>query len=244
MLASWAKMSKWKGVDGPASPFWRILVQRNSSCLSTGCLVDCSTLFSIGWGELATSWPYYFKYYLPNRVFDVEGALVSAAKADSFSLELVRIETPSSVSLVEMLTTLIEDALAFSLDFLFVTVVHCWILTMLGWTHIVSPCGVGTWTRPFSFLLWGLVLITFSSLFEMGTTHVCAIGRSRLNWWGAVYIILAVTFFRFTQSFSTFVLIRAWSHHWKCNNSWSSVPTSCDINSSWDHQSFSPLQDV
>jgi len=62
---------------------------------------------------------------LSDRVFDVEGALVSAAKADSSSSELVRIATPSSVSLVEMLTILLEDALAFSLDFLFVIIVHC-----------------------------------------------------------------------------------------------------------------------
>ena len=51
-------------------------------------------------------------------------APVSAAKADSSSPELVRDVTSSSVSLVEMLTTLLEDALALPLDFLFVTVVH------------------------------------------------------------------------------------------------------------------------
>jgi len=78
-------------------------------------------------------------------------APVSAAKADSSSPELVRDVTFSSVSLVEMLTTLLEDALVLPLDFLIMIVVHCWLLTMSGWTHIVSPRGVGTGTRPFSF---------------------------------------------------------------------------------------------
>ena len=48
---------------------------------------------------------------------------MSAAMADSSSPELVRVVTPSLVFLVKMLTTLLEDALAFPLDFLFVTVV-------------------------------------------------------------------------------------------------------------------------
>ena len=67
------------------------------------------------------------------------GVLISAIRADSSSLELVREATSFSVSLVEMLTTLLEDALALPLDFLLVTVVHCWLLTMSGWTYIVSP---------------------------------------------------------------------------------------------------------
>jgi len=46
-------------------------------------------------------------YCLPDQVFDVGGAPVSAAKADSSSPELVRDTTSSSVSLVEMLTTLL-----------------------------------------------------------------------------------------------------------------------------------------
>jgi len=62
-----------------------------------------------GWGELVIGSPYYFKYCLPARVFDVEGAPMSAAKADSTSPELMRKEIPSSISLVEMLITLLED---------------------------------------------------------------------------------------------------------------------------------------
>jgi len=76
---------------------------------------------------------------------------MSAAKADSSSPELVREVTSSSVSLVEILTTLLEDVLALPLDFLLVTVIHCWLLTMSGWTHIVSPRVVGTKMRSFSF---------------------------------------------------------------------------------------------
>jgi len=49
---------------------------------------------------------------------------VSAAKTDSSSHELVRDVTSSSVSLVKMLITLLEDALVLPLDFLFVTFVH------------------------------------------------------------------------------------------------------------------------
>jgi len=55
---------------------------------------------------------------------------VSAAKADSSSSELVREATYFSISLIEILTTLLEDALTLSLDFLLMTVVHCWLCTM------------------------------------------------------------------------------------------------------------------
>ena len=68
--------------------------------------------------------PYCFKYCLPDRVFDMKEAPVSVVKVDSSSPELVREAMPSSISLVETLTTLLEDALAFLLDFLFVTVIH------------------------------------------------------------------------------------------------------------------------
>jgi len=64
---------------------------------------------------------------------------VSATKTDSSSPEIVREATYSSVFHVEILTTLLEDALALPLDFLLVTVVHCWLCIILGWTHIVSP---------------------------------------------------------------------------------------------------------
>jgi len=64
---------------------------------------------------------------------------VSAAKTDSFSPELVGEVTSSLVSLVEIPATLLEDALALPLEFLFVIVVYCWLSTMSGWTHIVSP---------------------------------------------------------------------------------------------------------
>jgi len=101
--------------------------------------VDCSIISSAGYGEFATGSPYCFRYYLPDRVFDVGGMLVSATRADSSSPELVREATFFSVSLVEILTTLLEDALALPLDFLLVTVVRCWLSTMSGWTHIVSP---------------------------------------------------------------------------------------------------------
>ena len=47
---------------------------------------------------------------------------MSAVKTDSFSSELVREATSFSVSLVEIPTALLEDALALPLDFLFMTV--------------------------------------------------------------------------------------------------------------------------
>ena len=62
----------------------------------------------------------------------MEGVPVSAAKTDSSSPELVRKVTSSSVSLVEIPTILLEDALALPLDFLCVTVIHCWLSIMLG----------------------------------------------------------------------------------------------------------------
>jgi len=82
---------------------------------------------------------------------NVGGALVSVANADSSSPKQVRAATSSSVSLVEIPTILLEDALTLTLDFLLVTVVHCWLSTMSGWTHTVSPRGVGTGIRLFSF---------------------------------------------------------------------------------------------
>ena len=100
--------------------------------------MDCSIAFSANCGEFATSSPYYFRYYLPDRVFDVGDVPVSAARADSSSPELVREVTSSSVSVVEILTTLLKDALALPLDFLLVTIVYCWLCTISGWTHIVS----------------------------------------------------------------------------------------------------------
>jgi len=85
--------------------------------------------YLLSWlGEFTISSMYYFKYCLLVRVFDVEGAHVSAAKADSSSLELVR-DTSSLVSFVEMFTTLLEDVVALPLDFLFMTVIHCWLST-------------------------------------------------------------------------------------------------------------------
>ena len=101
--------------------------------------MDCSITSSAGCGEFTIVSPYCFRYYLPDRVFDVGGAPVSAIRVGSSSPELVREATSSSISLVEMLTALLEDALALSLDFLLVTVVYCWLSTMSGWTHIVSP---------------------------------------------------------------------------------------------------------
>ena len=47
-----------------------------------------------------------------------------AAKADSYSPELVREATSSAVSLAEIPTTLLEDTLALPLDFLLVMVIY------------------------------------------------------------------------------------------------------------------------
>jgi len=99
---------------------------------------------------------------------------MSAGKADSSSPELVREVTSSSVSLVEIPTTLLEDALVKPLDFLFMTVIHYWLSTMSGWTHIVSSQGVGTTIRPFSYWLCGFILINLNSPFGMETTPVGA----------------------------------------------------------------------
>ena len=72
--------------------------------------MDCSIASSAGCGEFATGSPYCFRYCLPDRVFDLGGVPMSATRADSSSPEVVRESTLSSVSLVEMLTTLLEDA--------------------------------------------------------------------------------------------------------------------------------------
>ena len=100
--------------------------------------MDCSIASSAGCGEFTISSPYYIRYNFLDRVFDVGGAPASAARADSSSFELVREATSSSVSLIEILTTLLEDALALPLDFLLMTVVYCWLSIISGWTHIVS----------------------------------------------------------------------------------------------------------
>jgi len=70
-----------------------------------GCFVGSSVASLVGLDELATSSSYYFKYYLPDRVFNIGEATWSAAKADSSS-ESVREMNPSSVSLEETLITL------------------------------------------------------------------------------------------------------------------------------------------
>jgi len=87
---------------------------------------------------------------MPDRVFDVGDVLVSATKADSSSPELVR-EAIIFLSFSCRETTLLEDALALPLDLMLATVVHCWLSIISGWTHIISPCGVRTRIRPFSF---------------------------------------------------------------------------------------------
>ena len=69
--------------------------------------MDCSVASLTGCREFTTDSPYYFRYSFSDRVFDVGGAPASATKADSSSPELVREVTSSSVSLVEMLTTLL-----------------------------------------------------------------------------------------------------------------------------------------
>ena len=94
--------------------------------------MDCSIVSSGDWKESTIGSPYYFKYCLLDQVLDVGGAPVSVVKTDSSSPELVRQATSSSAFLVEIPTTLLEDTLALPLDFLFVIVVHCWLLTMSG----------------------------------------------------------------------------------------------------------------
>ena len=76
---------------------------------------------------------------MPDKVFGVGGTPVLATRADPSSPELVREATSSSIYLVEMLTTLLEDTLALLLDFLLVTVAHYWLSIISGWTHIVFP---------------------------------------------------------------------------------------------------------
>jgi len=67
--------------------------------------VGYSIVSSAGFREFTVSSPYYFRYCLSDRVFDVGGAPILATKADSSSPELVREVISSSVSLVEILTT-------------------------------------------------------------------------------------------------------------------------------------------
>jgi len=180
------------------------------SIFSTDGFMDCMIVSLAGWEKSTIGSPYCFKYYLSNRVFDMGCAPVSVAKADSSSPELVRDTTSFSVSLVEMLTTLLEDALVLPLNFLFVKSFTYWLWTMSGWTHIISPRGIGTKTRPFSFWLWGPTLITLDSPFGMGITPVGAGGRSQPNWRGDVAVILSLTFFCSRWGLSTSASIRAW----------------------------------
>ena len=172
-----------------------------------GCFVDCSTVSFTGWEELVTSWSYCFSYCLLDRVFDVEGVPISAAKVNSYSAELIKEATFFSVSLVEIPITLLEDALALSLDFLCVKVVYCWLSMMSGWTHDISPWGVGTGTRPFSFLLRGSILITLSSPLRMGTTLAVTYRNSLPNWRD---VMLDITLFCSGRSLRTSASIRSW----------------------------------
>jgi len=163
-----------------------------------GCFVDCLVASLVGLDELGTALSYFFKYYWSDRVPATTGALCFAMRIIYSSSESVREVTYILASLEEVHTTLqehafallldfllvpvvhcwlwmrSEHAFAFPLDFLLVTVVHCWLWIRLRWTHITSPWGVKTRTRPFS--LWcGSVLITLSSPFGMK--------HSGWHWW-------------------------------------------------------------
>jgi len=140
-----------------------------------------------------------------------ERSSCSIARTILSSSESVREATSVSASLEEAHTTLWEKVLALPLDFLLVTVVHCWLWTRSGWTHIISLRGVGTGTRRFSFLLWLISIDHPSSPFRMRTTPVGTGGRSQPKWRGAIAVILAVTFFCSGWTLSTFASIRAWS---------------------------------
>jgi len=155
----------------------------------------------------------FLKYYWPDRDLAIGGTSCSAARIiSSYSesvreAETVREATSVSASLEKAHTTLQENVLALPLELLFVITVYCWFWTMSGWTHIIFSRGVGTRTRLFSSLLWISILITFSFLFEMGTTPSGTDEWSLVNWKD---VILAVTFFCSGRSLSTSALIRAW----------------------------------
>jgi len=78
--------------------------------------MNCSFVFTAGYGEFIIGSPYYSSTAC-QKVFDVGGVPVSAAKVDFSSPELVREVTSFSISLVEILTTFLEDALALPFDF-------------------------------------------------------------------------------------------------------------------------------
>ena len=63
---------------------------------------------------------------------------MSATRTESSSPELVREVVSSSISLVEIPTTLLENILALPLDFLLVTVVHCWLSTVRMDPHCLA----------------------------------------------------------------------------------------------------------
>jgi len=104
--------------------------------------VDCSIVSSPGCGEFTIDAPYYFKYCLPDRVFDVGGVVVSATKVDSSSPELVSEATSSFLSCRDT-HHIVEECFGLAFGFPVVTVVHCWLSTMSRWTHIICPEGVG-----------------------------------------------------------------------------------------------------
>jgi len=145
MLASWAMSSKRKGVDGPLR-FLKRFLHTEAFCFFTDGLVDCSIASLTGWGKSTIDSPYCFKCDLSERAFNVGDAFMSVAKVDSSSPELVREATSSSFSLVE-----IPYIAGGCFSLLFMTIIHYWLLTVSRWIYIVSPLGVGTRTRPFSF---------------------------------------------------------------------------------------------
>ena len=94
--------------------------------------MGCSFAFLVGLDELFTSSSYFFKYYWREGVPAIGRASCSAVRINSSSSESVREATFLSAFLEEAHTTLQEDALALTLDYILVTVVHYWLWIMSG----------------------------------------------------------------------------------------------------------------
>ena len=199
-------MSKQNGIDDPSAlSFWRALAYQSSFYFSRYNFMDCLVISLASLDEFITHRTFQVMLIDPSS---------SQGRGTLFYGEnnffLLWISNGGNSFSWGNAYHIARGCLSFSFGLLSVTTVHYWLSTRSEWTYMVSPWGVETGTRPFSFLLWGSVLITLSFPFRMGTTPIGANGRSLPNWRGIRDVILVVTFLYSWQSLSTFASIRAW----------------------------------
>ena len=129
-----------------------------------GYFVDCLVGSVLDLGGFATISSYFFRHDWLEQVSATSGAFSSTARTIVSSSESVSEKTSVSASQEKAHTTLQGETFVLSLDFLLITVVHCWLSTRSRWTHMISPWGVGIGTRPFSCWWCGSILRTLVPL--------------------------------------------------------------------------------